>query len=147
MFYDFIFSKMIKSFKKLKWFKFFLNREIILYLIFGVLTTLVNIFVYLLFVEWVHINYIHGNIIAWFLSVVFAYITNRIFVFKSKNKKIFSEFTFFVGSRLFSGCLDTLLLYIFVSLCYFDDLISKVVIGVIVVIVNYILSKMIIFRN
>ena len=127
--------------------KYLLNRRIILYLIFGFLTTLVNILAYIFFVDFIQLYYLYGNIIAWFVSVVFAYITNRIWVFESKNKKILLEFTLFVGGRLFSGFLDTLLLYIFVDIFIIDDLISKIIIGIIVVIINYILSRDIIFKS
>lgn len=126
---------------------YILNRQIILYLIFGILTTLVNILTYILFVYLIEISYLFGNILAWFVSVVFAYITNRILVFESKNSQIILEFTFFVGGRVFSGFLDTLLLYIFIALLSLDDLFSKIVIGIIVVIVNYILSRDIVFKS
>jgi len=136
----------MKSLTEISW-KYLLNRQVILYLIFGILTTLVNILTYILFVYLIGINYLFGNILAWFVSVVFAYITNRIWVFESKNGQIISEFTFFVGGRLFSGFLDTLLLYMFIDLLSLDDLFSKIVIGIIVVIVNYILSKYIVFKS
>ena len=123
-----------------------LTKQIILYLIFGVLTTLVNILLYIFFVDLCQINYIIGNVLSWFFSVVFAYVTNRIWVFESKNEKILLEFSFFVGGRIFSGVLDTSLMFIFVSILLFDDLISKIVINVIVVIINYLLSRDIVFK-
>ena len=115
-------------------------------MIFGFLTTLVNILTYILFVHLFQLNFLLGNVLAWFVSVVFAYITNRIWVFESKNEKVFTEFTLFVGGRLFSGFLDTSLLYIFVDILVVNDIISKIIIGIIVVIVNYILSRDIIFK-
>jgi len=124
-----------------------LTRQIISYLIFGVLTTLVNILLYIFFVTLLQMNYILGNVLAWFFSVVFAYITNRIWVFESKNKNILLEFSLFIGGRIFSGVLDTVLLFISVSILHFDDLISKIVIGIIVVIINYLLSRDIIFNR
>lgn len=123
------------------------SEEVILYLIFGVLTTLVNILLYLAFAHIIKINYIIANILAWFFSVIFAYVTNRIWVFKSKNENIIVEFVMFLCGRLFSGVLDTLLLYLFVGLLFIDDVVAKIVIGVIVVIVNYVLSKEIIFNS
>lgn len=122
------------------------SRRIILYLVFGVLTTLVNILFYIFFVELCQINYLIANILAWFLSVVFAYVTNRIWVFESKNEKILLEFSLFIGGRIFSGVLDTSLLFIFVSLLNINDIISKIIIGVIVIIVNYLLSRDIVFK-
>lgn len=123
-----------------------LSRQVILYLLFGVLTTLVNILFYIFFADILQINYLVGNVLAWFLSVVFAYITNRIWVFESESEKILLEFSLFIGGRIFSGFLDTLLLFIFVSLMSINDIISKIVIGVIVIIINYLVSRNIVFK-
>ena len=60
-----------------------------MYLVFGVLTTVVNIVVYFLSAELLHINYLISNALAWFLSVLFAYITNRKYVFDSKNNQMY----------------------------------------------------------
>ena len=87
------------------------KNEIILYLIFGILTTIVNIISYLFITDILNIHYLISNIIAWFLSVLFAYITNRIWVFKSKNENILKEFGLFISGRIFSGVLDTTLMY------------------------------------
>ena len=70
-------------------------KEIIMYLIFGTLTTVVNIVVYYLFSNIIHMNYLFSNAVAWFLSVLFAYVTNRKYVFDSKNNQIIKE-----GSKL-----------------------------------------------
>ena len=84
---------------------------------------------------------------AWFFSIVFAYITNRIFVFESKNENILYEFALFVTGRGLSGILDSLLFYISVVVLMFNDVTSKIVINIIVIIINYILSKEIIFKE
>ena len=119
----------------------------VMYLFFGVLTTIVNIVTYIFFSEFCGINYLISNIIAWFISVVFAYVTNRKWVFESKSNKILKEFTLFLGGRASSGVMDTALLFIAVDLLNFNDLISKIAIGIIIVIVNYIFSKYIVFKK
>ena len=82
-----------------------LKKELILYLIFGILTTIVNIVVYLIFAKFLNIDYIISNIFAWFFSVLFAYVTNRIWVFERKTNNIIKEATLFYGGRIFSGIL------------------------------------------
>ena len=123
------------------------NKEMVLYLIFGVLTTLVNIMSYLFFSKICGINILISNIMAWFFSIVFAYVTNRILVFESKNKKILYEFALFIGGRGLSGILDSLLFYVLVVLLMFNDIVSKIFINIIVIIINYVLSKKIIFKE
>jgi putative flippase GtrA len=124
-----------------------LGKELILYVIFGVLTTLVNIFVYLFFAKLCGVNYIISNILAWFFSVLFAYITNRILVFESTNINIIKEISLFFGGRLFSCIVDTGLMYLFIDIFSIGDFISKILIQIIVVILNYIISKLFVFNN
>ena len=79
--------------------------------------------------------------------MAFAYITNRIFVFKSKNKNILSELTKFIGSRVLSLIMDMLIMLIIVTVMGFSDIIGKVVSQVVVTIANYILSKLLVFTK
>ena len=123
-----------------------LKKELILYLIFGILTTIVNIVVYLIFAKFLNIDYIISNIFAWFFSVLFAYVTNRIWVFERKTNNIIKEATLFYGGRVFSGVLDTGFMYLFIDILFINDFISKIIIQVIVVIVNYVFSKFIVFK-
>lgn len=123
-----------------------LTRELILYIVFGVLTTIVNIVAYLFFAKLLGINYIISNILAWVLSVLFAYVTNRIWVFESKNSNILKEISLFFGGRLFSGIVDTGLMYVFIDFLSIGDFISKIIIQIIVVILNYVISKLIVFK-
>ena len=113
---------------------------------FGTLTFFVNVIVYFLFENVFGINYIISNIIAWFFSVLFAYITNRIWVFESKSANIIKEMSLFFGGRIFSGVVDTGLMYLFIDILTIGDLISKIVVQVIVVILNYVFSKLIVFK-
>ena len=110
-------------------------KEIIMYLVFGVLTTVVNIVVYFLSAELLHINYLISNALAWFLSVLFAYITNRKYVFESNSQNILKEAVSFFSSRLATGILDMVLMWLFVF------------VNVIVVVLNYVLSKLVVFKG
>ena len=123
------------------------NKEIIMYLVFGVLTTVVNIVVYYIFSNLLHMNYLFSNAMAWFLSVLFAYVTNRKYVFDSKNIQIFSEAISFFCSRLATGIMDMMLMWFLVNFNIVNDVVAKVVVNVIVVILNYILSKLVVFKK
>lgn len=123
-----------------------IKKELLSYVVFGVLTTIVNFVVYLFFTRICGVNYIISNIIAWFLSVLFAYITNRIWVFESSNANIIKEGVVFFVGRLFSGILDTGLMILFIDILTVGDLIAKVIVQVVVVIFNYVYSKWIVFK-
>lgn len=123
------------------------NKEIIMYLVFGVLTTVVNIVVYYIFSNLLHMNYLFSNAMAWFFSVLFAYVTNRKYVFDSKNNQIIKEAISFFGSRLATGIMDMVLMWFLVNFNIVNDVVAKVVVNVIVVILNYILSKLVVFKK
>ena len=125
-------------------------KEVIMYLIFGVLTTIINIVTYYLFSNILNINYLVSNALAWILSVIFAYITNKIYVFESNTNKItdvLKEITSFVGFRVVSGLIDMGFMYITVSLLLLNDTIMKILSNVVVVILNYVFSKLFIFKK
>ena len=123
-----------------------LDRELILYVVFGVLTTVVNFVTYFIFARLFGLNYLISNILAWFFAVLFAYITNRIWVFESKSSNILKEVLLFYGGRIFSGVVDNGLMYIFIELLGIGDFTAKVIIQVIVVVLNYVFSKLIVFK-
>ena len=131
--------------------KLLLNyKEQILYIIFGVFTTVLNFLVYIIFTRVFEANFLISNAVAWLLAVIFAFITNKIYVFNSTDyniKFIMKEFLEFTISRIFTGLLDIGLLYLFVSIIYMNDLISKIIIGIIITILNYVISKMYVFRG
>lgn len=130
--------------------------EIINYLIIGVLTTIVNLAVKyaLLFTV---LNASDATqlqiavVISWIVACLFAYITNRKIVFKSKSKKILKEFIAFVSARLFTLILEMLIMFIFVTLLKLNSnlwvVIWSIVAQVVVIVVNYILSKLVIFKK
>ncbi len=123
-----------------------IKKELLAYIVFGVLTTIVNFVVYIFFTKICGVNYVISNILAWFLSVLFAYITNRIWVFESKNSDVVKECLIFYSGRLFSGFLDTCLMILFIEILTMGDLISKIIIQILVIIVNYVFSKWIVFK-
>lgn len=123
------------------------DRELVLYVVFGAFTFFVNIAVYFLFENVLGVNYLISNIIAWFFSVLFAYITNRIWVFESKSPNILKEMALFFGGRIFSGVVDTALMYLFIDVMMIGDTISKIVVQIIVIVLNYIFSKLIVFKD
>ena len=121
-------------------------QELINYLIVGVLTTIVSIvsyYIFRLFIE----NYIVCTIISWIIAIIFAYITNRLFVFKSKEKNILKEFIIFVISRLASLGIELLSMALLVDVISIDDKIAKIIVQVIVIVLNYILSKIFVFKR
>lgn len=124
-------------------------KEEILYLFFGGCTTLVNIVAYFLFARILQFDTVASNVLAWILSVLFAYITNRIWVFESKEKTfggVMSEMLKFVGCRVATGLMDTAIMYIFVDLLSFNDMVVKVLSNILVIILNYVASKLFIFK-
>lgn len=124
-------------------------KEIIMYLVFGVLTTLVNIVSFYI-MDKCNINLYVNNTIAWILSVLFAYITNKLFVFESKSlepKIVIKEGLSFFGFRLISYFMDMLCIFIMVDIFSINKMISKIVGNVIVIIANYIFSKLFIFKK
>ncbi len=125
-------------------------REIISYLFFGVCTTLVNFIIYFACTKIFDVNYLLSNAVSWIGAVAFAYVTNRIWVFQSKTKgirAIFKEMTTFVSCRIVSGILDMLIMFVGVDLLGISDGITKFATQVVVVVLNYIFSKLIIFRK
>ena len=126
------------------------TREMISYLIFGVLTTVVNFIFYWLFTDVLHIYYIASNVVAWIFAVIFAYITNKLYVFGSKSwelKLIIKEVISFGAARLFSLLFETGFLALTVEVMGVPKLIAKIIAAVFVVIINYVASKLFIFKK
>lgn len=140
---------MVAAWQKL-WKLFLKYKEVLLYLIFGGLTTLVNFIVYAVCARGFCLNTLQANASALIISILFAYITNKIFVFGSKTdsvKEIFREFFSFLACRLGTGALDMAFMYVFVDILGFYDILMKILSNVIVIILNYIFSKLIIFAK
>lgn len=123
-------------------------REVIAYLFFGGLTTLVNIVVFAILEK--VMNYQVANILAWVGSVLFAYMTNKLWVFTSrtKNKKeLLKEISSFFLFRGLSLLMDILIMWIGISLLHGNPLLTKIIDNVVVVIANYVFSKFYIFKK
>ena len=123
-------------------------REIISYVFWGVMTTAVNYASYTLLTELLHVHYLTSTIIAWTISVLFAYFVNKLFVFQSRGWgwNALRELWQMVASRLFSLGLEMAIMWFFVDTLHCNHLIIKLMANVVVVIVDYVLSKWIIFK-
>ncbi|MGN0347093.1 MAG: GNAT family N-acetyltransferase [Lachnospiraceae bacterium] len=136
---------------------YYKKQEVWDYLIFGGLTTLVNWVAYLLASRAFLVNFLAddinkkvSNVIAWVVAVIFAYWTNRKFVFHSEvvdGKGVAKEFFSFVGARVFSFLVEQFLFMLMLDLLHSNDLVAKLVIGIVVIILNYIFSKLWIFQK
>lgn len=125
-------------------------KSFLLYVFFGGCTTLVNIITYAVCARAFHLGTVVSNILAWILAVTFAYVTNRIWVFDSKanqRKEIVREIASFFSCRLLTGGLDLLIMYVFVDVIGVNDLIMKIISNIIVIILNYVASKLLIFKS
>ena len=124
--------------------------DIVTYLIFGVLTTVVNYLVYLPIYNLLGASAAVSNAIAWVAAVAFAFLTNKPFVFKSHDwsaKTVLPELSKFVGCRVASGVLETLILLLAVDILVWNGNIWKIITSVLVVILNYVASKLLVFRK
>ena len=124
--------------------------EVLSYLIFGVLTTVVNYLVYLPVYNVLGLSAALSNAIAWVVAVAFAYLTNKPFVFKSHDwsaKTVIPELTKFVGCRVASGAAETMILLVTVDLLRWNGNVWKLVTSVLVVVMNYIASKLVVFKK
>lgn len=125
-------------------------KSFILYAFFGVATTLINIIVYWVCARVLCLSTMAGNILAWIAAVLFAYITNKKWVFESQVndfRGIMREIISFISCRLATGLLDMFIMYVFVDIIHFNDMIVKCIANIIVIIANYIASKLIIFKK
>ena len=124
--------------------------DILSYLFFGGLTTVVNYLVYLPCYNWLNLSAGVSNAIAWAFAVAFAFLTNKPFVFKSHDwsaKVVIPELTKFLGCRIGSGVLETAILFVTVDLLCWDGNVLKLITSVLVIILNYIGSKRLVFTK
>lgn len=122
------------------------NKEVINYIIVGALTTLVSVGSYYLF-RFIIKDYIILSIISWILAVSFAYVTNRLFVFESKNEHILEEIIKFVTCRLTTLGMEVVLMILFVSVFKINDMVSKIILQIVILILNYVFSKLFVFKG
>ncbi|MBO5180036.1 MAG: GtrA family protein [Clostridia bacterium] len=122
-------------------------KHILKYLFFGVLTTIISLGSFWILINKSSLNENLCNFISIIIGILSAYIFNRAFVFESKERNIFSEFSKFVISRVFSSLFDIFTFFIFATCLHLNEMIVKIVISIIVIILNYLLSKLIVFNT
>jgi len=126
------------------------HQEGMRYLIFGALTTLVNIVAYAIFYYLFHISNGVSNVIAWILGATFAYITNKLYVFNSKvntKKELLKEIIYFYGCRLLTLVIDEGIMIFTVDKLGWNGLFMKIIANIIVIILNFVFSKILIFKK
>lgn len=124
--------------------------DLITYVIFGVLTTAVNYLVYLPCYNLLGLSASVSNVISWMVAVAFAFLTNKPFVFRSydwSGKVVWPELVKFVGCRIGSGVLETMILLLTVDVLRWDGNVWKLITGILVVVLNYIGSKLLVFKK
>lgn len=124
--------------------------DILSYLFFGGLTTLVNFLVYFPCYNYLGLSATASNVIAWAVAVAFAYLTNKPFVFRSHDwswKTVGPELAKFVGCRIGSGLLETAAIFLTVDILGWNGNLMKVILAVVVVILNYVASKLLVFKK
>ena len=132
--------------------KYYLKyKEIVNYLICGGLTTVLNFVAYMLFTRLIHLEEVTSSSLAWVVAVIFAYVVNKIFVFESKTKGFkdgFKEFVSFIGCRIISAITcDVGTFALMVKVLHINDVVSKIVTQIMVIVVNYLFSKLLVFRK
>jgi putative flippase GtrA len=121
-----------------------------LYLLFGIITTLINTIIFVFLYQVVGYSNVLSNSIAWLIAVIFAFITNRLFVFVQNEKGIrkgIFQFFIFIISRISTGIIDIAIMFLSVSVLNFNSVLMKLFTNVIVIILNYVLSKKYIFNE
>lgn len=125
-------------------------KEVILYLFFGVCTTLLNIILFYIFYDRAGLNTGISTVVSNILCIIFAYITNRTWVFETRahnGNEIIKEMTSFVGCRIGTLVLDVIIMMITVDMFQLNANLMKVLSNVIVVVINYVASKWLIFKS
>ena len=121
------------------------TKEMLSYVFVGGMTTLVNYFVYFILLK-IHSHWLIANSISWFFAVLFAYYTNKRYVFKSKNE-VKKEFISFVLLRFMTLLIENVCLYLLIDLMNIQPMISKILVSFITILSNYVLCKFKIFKE
>ena len=126
------------------------NKQLLLYLFFGICTTAINTICYWLLYDVLPFGNLLSTILAWLAAVIFAFITNKLFVFESKRtstQECINEVVSFFGCRLLTGILDVVIMAVAVDMLRWNGLLWKLISNIIVTIINYIASKFWIFKK
>lgn len=129
--------------------KKFVNRETISYFIFGVLTTVVDWLVYPL-MRWLHYSVAFSSFLSWAAAVLFAFITNKLFVFQSYTlnpKELFKEFVSFVSCRALTGAFTIVAMVVMVDFLGWNEWLGKFTVSALSLVLNYVCSKLFIFKD
>ena len=126
------------------------HREGMRYLVFGALSTVINIVVFAICAKLVNLSTAISNTIAWIVAVLFAYVTNKIYVFNSKTSELRNlarEIISFFSARIVTLVIETVFLWIVIDKLGFNDILMKIISNIIVIILNYVFSKIFIFKK
>ncbi len=126
------------------------HREGMRYLVFGALSTVINIVVFAICAKFVNLSTAISNTIAWIVAVLFAYVTNKIYVFNSKTSELRNlarEIISFFSARIVTLVIETAFLWIVIDKLGFNDILMKIISNIIVIILNYVFSKIFIFKK
>lgn len=125
-------------------------RSFVLYVFFGVCTTIINIAAYTLCARVFGMGTVSANVTAWIAAVAAAYITNKIWVFESRawtTKAVIYEIVTFAACRATTGAMDVAIMYVSVDLLGFQDIMMKVISNALVIVLNFLFSKLVIFKR
>lgn len=125
------------------------HKELLLYVFFGALTTFVNLAVFYVFTAWIVIDVLAANALAWVAAVLFAYLTNRTWVFASRatGGAVLREAAGFFGGRVFTLLFEEAVIWVFIKQLALPAMPVKLCVQVAIVILNYLISKLIVFRK
>ena len=126
------------------------HREGMRYLVFGLLTTLLNLLIFTICVRIIKIQVVISNIISWIIAVLFAYVTNKLYVFDSKviqKKELAREIISFFNARIITLAIETVFLWVTVIKLELNEIIMKIIANIIVIILNFVFSKIYIFKK
>ena len=126
------------------------NTELVAYLFAGVATTIVNYVVYFMATRWMGLGVMAGTWVAWIIAVAFGYVVNKAFVFHTHCESMAAlakEAASFFAMRLVSLGMETVLMFVTVELMGLNDLVMKLLVNIVVIIANYVFSKLFIFKK
>jgi putative flippase GtrA len=125
-----------------------IKNELAQYVFWGIMATIINIVAFYVFTEFIGIRYIVSNIVAWILTVTFAFFTNKYLVFIDKDTAkeiIVSKYFIFLASRIITGVLDMGFMFLLVTIMVLDEMYSKILVSAFIIILNYFISKYLVF--
>lgn len=126
------------------------NKEVLLYLFFGGLTFLISVATYAYFSVVLDINELAANVLSWILSVVFAFATNKVWVFQSKTDTVLTlirEVCSFFAGRIVTLLVEEAILFVFIIMLQWNSLEVKIAAQIVIIVLNYIISKLLVFRK